>query len=357
MVRDEIKKILVVNVAGIGDFIESIPALEALRRKYEKSFIVLLVSARVYEYARRCPYVDEVYSFSVVSGRRSGVFQVPGNWGILKLIKKLRAIKFNAVINLKDIDTFKGSLRMAAFFYAIGAKYRIGRNTDDKGFFLNIKVHENVYDKKAHIDYLSQILKTLGGKIINRKPELWIEKDDYYFAEKFIAKQDFREDDLIVGINPGSDRMTRRWSNESWARLADKLIEKYSAKVIIFGAQHEARLACDINSMMNHQPVIAAGKTSLGELMALIGKCNIFVSTNSAAMHIAGAFDMPLVGLIGPGNIYRDKPFGKNVKLIAGSAGCSPCYKWKCKKMSCMKSIEARDVLKAIEVLIDEFKL
>ncbi|MCX8070671.1 MAG: hypothetical protein N2738_09235, partial [Thermodesulfovibrionales bacterium] len=65
-------------------------------------------------------------------------------------------------------------------------------------------------------------------------------------------------------------------------------------------------------------------------------------------MHIASAFNKPLVAIFGPTNPLRTGPFGSNSKVIKADIDCSPCYKKTCSKMTCMDMIKVNQVLDVI---------
>lgn len=350
------ERILVINVAGIGDFVESIPAIKALRLHFPESYIALLVASRVFPYASQSPCVDDVYNFPLIPGRKSRLLNLFGNIEICRLLNRLKKKKFDTIINLKDIDTWKGSLRMAALFFYIGAKNRLGRDLEGKGFFLNLKVPEKIKDKKSQADYYEKVVNLVGVKVRDRRPEIWISEEEKKFAEGFMKQNNVVGSDLLVGINPGSDRLTRRWHNERWADLADRIIRKHNSKIMIIGGAKDVELSDDIKSKMHMKPIVASGKTEIGQLIALIGKCNVLISTNSAAMHIAGVLGVPVVGLIGPGSEFKDRPYGRenNMVLIKIDVGCNPCYKWDCEDMICMKEIKVEEVYEAVEKLLGE---
>ncbi|MBN1383312.1 MAG: glycosyltransferase family 9 protein [Elusimicrobia bacterium] len=339
-----IRKILVVFVAGIGDFVEFLPALKALRNRFPEARLVLLTSSRTCSYASSYPFIDHVFGFD---GRLRK---------LLPLILNLRKQRFDLMINFYDLDNWRGALRMAALFWSIGAMYRMGRDTDGRGFFLNIKIPEDSNEQVKYAVYFNKFVEFFGAQIVDPNPCLQFSEDDRRFVKELLTQNNIHPQDFIIGLNPGSDRFTRRWYNERFAKAADELINKHGGKVVIIGSPKDIKLAEEISGLMLHKPVILAGKTTVSQLAVLISRFNLFITTNSAAMHIAGISGVPLVGLIGPGNSFKDCPQGdeRKMALITKNVGCSPCYKWKCSKMVCMKEINVEDVLREAEKLISQ---
>ncbi len=96
-----------------------------------------------------------------------------------------------------------------------------------------------------------------------------------------------------------------------------------------------------------------AGRTDLKELVALIAGARAVVSNDTGPMHIAAAFNKPLVALFGPTDPVKTGPYGwqknKNFRVIKSGASCSPCFKKKCSNFICMKNISVDEVFEAIE--------
>ncbi|MCM8763340.1 MAG: glycosyltransferase family 9 protein, partial [Candidatus Omnitrophica bacterium] len=104
------------------------------------------------------------------------------------------------------------------------------------------------------------------------------------------------------------------------------------------------------------KPIIACGRTTINELGYLIKRCNVFISGDSAPLHLACAVQTPFIALFGPTDPKRHlAPFKKGIVLYK-NLDCSPCYKPRCKTQACMEQISPEEVLKAIdELLIDRF--
>jgi ADP-heptose:LPS heptosyltransferase len=96
----------------------------------------------------------------------------------------------------------------------------------------------------------------------------------------------------------------------------------------------------------------ACGKTTVNELACLIAKCALYISADSASLHIAASQGVPFVALFGPTDPRRHLPPAKDFVLIYKGLSCSPCYKPKCKSRQCMELITAEEVLAAVDKLM-----
>ena len=98
----------------------------------------------------------------------------------------------------------------------------------------------------------------------------------------------------------------------------------------------------------------AIGKSTLGQLIALIEKSSLLVTSDSAPMHIAASMGTPFIALFGPTDPRKHLPPAKIYKVLKKEMKCSPCYKTTCnRKYACMKAIKPDEVLQAIYELLD----
>ncbi|MDH5661996.1 MAG: glycosyltransferase family 9 protein, partial [Elusimicrobiota bacterium] len=142
-------------------------------------------------------------------------------------------------------------------------------------------------------------------------------------------------------------------------RLADILIRKLKAKVLLLWGPGEESLIESISSLMKEKPVIAP-RTDLKELAHMISRCTLFIGSDSAPLHIASAFSVPSIGLYGPTDPRRNGPYGpgnivikKDLKgLSCRGKGCR-----KCKTQECMQLISVEEVVKQVENKIKESEI
>ena len=101
-----------------------------------------------------------------------------------------------------------------------------------------------------------------------------------------------------------------------------------------------------------------AGKTDVRQLMALIQRCNFFISNDSGPMHIAAAFHVPLVAVFGSTDHRTTYPYADNAVVVRKETDCAPCLKRECPTdHRCMTAVTAEDVVAAAEKLRNQFKV
>ena len=163
------------------------------------------------------------------------------------------------------------------------------------------------------------------------------------YIDDFLNSQWLSVNQKIVGININA---SVRWFTKSWPlarviKLCEELAQR-DIRVIVTGTQDDLSQADTLMNTLKNVPIInACGKTTVNQLACLIKRCNVYISGDSAPLHIAVSMDTPFVALFGPTDPARHLAPAKDYILIKKDLPCSPCYKSKCKTKKCMKLITA----------------
>jgi len=334
----KIEKILVIMFWGIGSNICVLPCIKALKEKFPHAEITILAPEKNKDLFYKNKHID------------NRIFVDLGLKSLLKLLSKIRN-KYDVVLD------YEHWLNISAIMAAIAGKRKIGFANKLRALLYNDKIH---FNKDIHsIHNNMDLLKPLGIDSDPETEEIKVSENDRDFIKDFLRKNRITKEDFIVGICPGSGPTVkaRRWSKENFARLSDKLIEKYNAKIIFTGSEDERELILEVSSKMIHKPIIFCGST-LSQLIELINNCKLFISNDTGPMHISANQEIKTIGLFGPETPVIFGPLGEqNISIFKGIE-CSPCIKIykgehiKCKDNKCMKLILVEDVMDAVEKIM-----
>lgn len=340
------KKILLIELAGIGDTILSTPAIRNLRENYPNSFIYFLTFRQSASLLQKSPYLNRVFIF------HKGLKGVLNN---LFVLSELRRLRLDVAVNLYQHYSLKGAIKMALLFKFIRPQKTIGRNTDGKGFFYDVRIEDTINSQRHDVEYKLDLVKALGCEIKDKRLEVWIDDVDTEKVEGLLERSSVSGSDLLIGISPGGHRPSRRWDWKDFAQVCQDLAKRYQAKIIITGTEDERSLAKKIIAALPNRTIDACGKLSLSQLAALIKRCNLYISNDTAPMHIANALGTPLVAIMGPGPM-KTAPYLKDKCIIlTKDVDCAPCFKFRCKDMRCLKTIATDEVTKACDVLLKDY--
>jgi lipopolysaccharide heptosyltransferase II len=355
------KRILVVKLADMGDLLTAIPALRALRESFPQTHIDALVTPHSAPVLAGSPLVDEVLTFekhrydSPVSTAKPSSL-----WGIMRLWRNLRSRNYEWLFILHHLTTLWGTLKYAGLALSSGAKERIGLD-NGRGWFLTQRVKDLGFGGCHEMEYWLEVVGLVGAKSDNLS--LPLSEETVEEARLLLeGSGQWRDGVPLVAIHPGSGgySLARRWPSDRFAQVADGLVERYEAQVVLLGGPDEAELTQRLASLMRYEAIDLGGKTSIPVLAALLKRCRLFVGNDSGVMHLASAVGTPVVAIFGPSNPLAWGPWGPSHEVVQIDLECSPCiYRGfqlgrleGCENPECINRVRPEMVLAAAERLL-----
>ena len=339
------KKILVVNLGGIGDLLLSTPALRSLKKAFPGASLEVLIVPRAVEAVRELPYISKVHFFYF------GWRYIFRN---IQTVLGLRRSAFDIAMNMRTLNSYVSAQKMRLFLRLIKPKLRAGRNTAGRGAFFDIQVPESALGEVSVMAYDMELAQAAGAPAGDRTIDFAIGPADAARVGELFAASGIRDTDLVVGIAPGG-RENRRWPGERFSLLMQKLSGVAPCRFVITGDVNEKLLAQAIAKDMP-SAVDLSGKLSLKELGACIGRCRLFISNDTGSMHVAAIVKTPLVAIFGPGSLawYDPRHISDKVKVVYKKIACSPCEKPRCAHVRCLMMVDPDEVLEAAVALLKQ---
>ncbi len=346
------KKILLVNMAGLGDIVMMTPVLRALKAAYPASKLSLLTIDRSVDLASRLPGLDGIFSIPVQ-------YRLPGPaglWRILKTLITLRRKNFDMLLDLKLVSSRAGAWKMRLVNAFIRPVFSAGRCLHDGHCVFDVVLRENSIETKSEVALTGGLLELLGIGTRDLEIRLDISREDGAFAEN-----KFKELGLsgarVIGFNPGAFRPSRRWPLENWKTLSALLLERYpDARIAVSGSPAEAKEYAGLN--IPGRVLVLDGAYDMGKLAAMFKKMALFITNNTGPMHIAAAVGTKVAAIFGPGDACRFAPSvpAAGYRIIRKDApGCEyPCYKFRCPDPVCLTSITPAEVFEKARELLDD---
>lgn len=346
----EERPILIILIAGIGDLVLGSKAMRAIRNGFPDRKIYLLTSTEAAPLARNYKYIDEVIAFPIRELRRNKSHLI----NIWRLLLDLRKNRFDIAVNLYQVSTRLGALKMGSLFTMLKARTKIGHDCRGFGLFLDKKVPADAFSTQHYADAMMEIATLAGGRPDDRGIEVfWNKASDEKWAA-FFKQNAGGARKTIVGINPGGDRPNRRWDVARYAAVADLIIEQYGAHIVIFGGPGEEHISLDIQSRMKHKATDLAGKLTLDELVYVISRLDLLITNDSGPMHMSAAVRTPQVAIFGPENPAQLRPYASpdTYRIMYKSVACRPCTTAECSHVSCLRNITSDEVFEAAKTLL-----
>lgn len=334
--------ILVIKLSAIGDVVLVTASLKALRGRYPQAKIFCLVGQGSKEILQRCPYLDGIIVFDAANKDQ-------GFLGLWRFSEKLRRYKFDKVID------FQNNLKshLLAFLSFPWESYGYDRKA---GFLLSHRIEDDL-GSMPPVEQQFQILKMLGIELPRGiRLELWPSFQDDAYIQDLLDSEWLGSNQNIIGINISASEkwVTKNWPLKYIARLCDILSGK-NIRVVITGVEKDRLAAQEILKLTKAKPAVLVGKTDILQLASLIKRCKVFVTPDSAPMHIAAGVNTPFVALFGPTDPMRHLPPSQRFTVLKKELPCAPCYSSRCRITThdCMNQITPEEVASQIEELIN----
>ena len=175
--------------------------------------------------------------------------------------------------------------------------------------------------------------------------------EDRQKADHILENEGISGEDICFGIHLGASKNDKTWPASSFAALADMISSKFHAKILLFGASSEADLGREFEMTANCTPVNLIGRTSVGELAALLGRCELLISNDTGPLHLATAVGAKVIDIF-TSNVHflETGPYGEGHFVIQADLPCVPCaFDVECNNRICKDVITPAGVYALVE--------
>ena len=356
-----VPRFLIVNPFGIGDVLFTTPVINSIKARYPDSYIGYWSNLRVKPILESNPQINKVFALS--RGDLKKIHQesfFKGIWSAIKLTREIKNKRFDICLD------FSLDHRYSLFAKIMGIGKRIGFNYKGRGRFLTNYLDITGYHDMHAVEYYLELLNFLDIPVSERKLFLDVPFGNAARAKFVLGAHGIEENDLVIGVVPGAggswgkNAVCKHWSALRFAEVADKLIDKFKAKVIILGDETEREIADVIVHSMRNKPIDFTGKTGLEILPGMIKNCKLLVTNDGGPMHMAVALGVRTVSIFGPVSevVYGPYPENRNHAVLKKDLSCRPCYKnFKMpicdRDKECLKEVSADTVFEAAVRLLN----
>ena len=361
--KDELSRarILIRTPNWIGDAVMCLPALRALRSALPDAELVLVARPWVIEL-----FPKEELRCRTIAYDAYGVHR--GITGRYRIATDLRKGRFQGAI------LFQNAFDAALLALLAGTPIRAGYARHGRRLLLThpVDVPRTGETPSHESHYYLELLRRLG--LIESYPEvreislphssgarerararLAQLEAEHSAAATRREKLSSLEGKPVIGISPGAAFGTaKRWVPERFAELARRLDRELDAVPVFFGSKDEALLAESLVPDAGERCFSLAGRTSLSDFLHVIPGCDLYVTNDTGAMHVAAAFGVPTLAIFGPTDEQGTQPLGPRVQMIIGEADCRPCKLRHCPiDHRCMHSVSVDTVFEAARSLLE----
>ncbi|MFC1744379.1 glycosyltransferase family 9 protein [Candidatus Riflebacteria bacterium] len=328
---ENIKRILVIRLKGLGDVVQTMPLLSALNHYYPHIKLAFLTQKAFAPICKNLSFPMKVFNLE---------HENKGFFAMLKLVKKIRAFKPELVIDLF------GNPRTAILSLFSGAKYRFGFDYRGRRFFYNIR--RKIKDPDLHIrELFHRVVQELGfSKIPLWKVELSLCKE----ALQALKRVQENSSPGVIGINPNAAYQAKRWLLPYFKELIALLL-KYGFRVALLSGPGEEEYTGKVFQDFADNPRMQWYKNpSILECMGILKSFALFVTNDSGPMHLAMAVGTPVYVFFGPTNPHANGPLNpEDLVFRAEELPCLVCHLEYCSHRNCMAQLHPGVVFDKIQ--------
>jgi lipopolysaccharide heptosyltransferase I len=325
-------KLLLVKPSSLGDVVHAFAFVNRLKKE-RPDFVIDWLVNDIYSSLVKCnPGVNNVWQF------KRGEWG--GNWGspstvsdIFSLMSWIRRERYDVCLDLQ------GLLRSGLAAYFSGAKMKVGFSDAREGSRFLYDTLIKPGEKPHAVDKLMTALNVFGVTSPDKPDFSFVPPDSAVgFVKKLLVDVGISS---YVVFHAGARWKTKMWPSKNWRALAAGVVRNSGLRVVFTGSSADAAMVGEITSGVAGA-FNFAGSLSLVELTALIKSCSMMVTVDSGPMHIAAAFDKPIVALFGPTSPAKTGPLTTAPcdVLQLGDVDCVPCFDRVCgRKNECMEKM------------------
>ena len=335
-------KILLIKLGALGDVLRTTPLVTALKEKYPASHLTWVVDHAHADVLAGIGPIDRLWPYA---GRT------------LLVLKKEN---FDLAINLDKeeaaLDCLMAARAPKKMGFGRGADgalclmdrfsdyaWRLGLD-DTLKFRQNKKTYQQISFEQAGLVFSGQeYLFCLDRESVRAM-------DDGLKSLGVTFKTCARP---IVGLNTGSGSRFagKKLPLLTYADLIRKLSDRLGATIFLLGGREEIERNRQIQEICS-RPVVNTGSHTIRRFAAIVKRCDLVVSGDTTAMHVAIAMKVPVVAHFASTCAAEIELYGRGVKIVS-PISCAPCYKRVCPiDEQCMKDMEPEDIFQAVQACL-----
>ena len=352
-----LRRVLCIRLDNMGDVLMTTPAIRALKDSFPRLDITLLASRLGAEIVPFIPTIDDVITYDAPWVRTYG--ETPNPKSIADMAARLATREFDAAF-IFTVYT-QSPLPAALLTYLARIPIRVAH------------CHENPYHLLTHwlpdpeptrfirheVERQLQLVQALGASTLDRRLTLRLPVRQIASARRLLSRVCGRSaaDEWVI-IHPGGSEERRLYGFENFLEVARLLRAERKVGIIITGSPAEAPMTEALAAAIGPGAVSLGGKTSIGELAALISLAPLLISNNTSAVHLAAAVGTPVVDVYARTN-PQHTPWMVPSRVLYFDVPCRDCERALCSKTEHppLQTVAPVEVVRAAQSLLDSRKV
>lgn len=333
-------KVLIIKLDAVGDVLRTTCVLPDLKERYPNAYITWLTQKESIPLFQNNDLVDVVIDYSAESFLRV-------QFEHYDLVINPDAAPKSAML----AEVARGNKKFGFGYHKRGYLYPFNEEAQrwfEMGLFDDIK-------KANTLTYQQIILDMIGLTHSNCEIILKLNDDEKKFSKEFADKRGIKANQLKIGLNTGSGGRWefKKWTVEGFSRLIEMINNNLpKIKILLYGGPEERERNAYLSDRYRGAVIDTGCENSLREFISLLDLCDLLVTGDTMALHMAVALKKKVIALFGPTSSAEIDLYGRGVKIVP-EMDCLCCYRPRCDvRPTCMERIAPETVLAAIRGLL-----
>ncbi len=349
--------ILTIQTLALGDLMMMTPLWAGLKARQAEDQVQVLANTAFRRVVENNPDVDEFIGFPYQELYRAAnqeeAAAVPQTLEGLARFSQEMPTGHDLVINPCFNNLGAALTRLAQPRQVVGADFSREGNLVMRGDWA--AYCHTFLDEPAWNTFHQADILCLAAGVKPPEPGLVFHPTDEEraYARRLLARLGARQGEKIVALQVGGGREPRLWPLESFAALA-RHIQQRGLRVLFTGIASERPMIQRAAAELGDEALIAAGRTDIGQLAALLELCQALVSNDTGTIHLAAAMDLPTVSISLATVQFRNTgPYRPGSLALEADLDCAPCADAsRCPHRKCRQAITPDDALAALGYLL-----
>ena len=338
--------LLVMTDHHLGDFVISLPTLQALARHFDAP-VDAIVDARYASLARLLPDFDTVIPYRQDNRRRNRWRQA---LDFIAISRRLLSGRYDLAIDVG------GGIQAVTLTTLTLARHRIGRDATRR---CRAYSHRLLMPPCKHrSEYFAMFTRAIGNEatmpVHLHAPAGAIAQLDQKLSAMF-----GRVPERIAVIHPGAGYAFRKWPGERFVAVADHLASYWDMHTVFIGAPGEEEFLNSLKLKMKNPGWGATLAVELTVILALFNRAKILISNESGPTHLAAATEVNIVTIFGPSDETIWRPTRTEKIAVLRGRVCPPECKWgDCKHaLACIHELSVDHVIESVAAQLRQAKI
>lgn len=299
------KRIVFVQPCCIGDVVMATAALGALRQHYPHAHITWAVGGWSRAVVENHPHVDDLLHTGM------DALPVHNQRGFRRFVKQISEGHFDLAVSLVR------SYKMSTALLSAGVKFRVGLDSNGRGYAYNIRVPLNPDDRRHEVEIYLDVVGALGATLANPSPYVLIDSIATANMLTRLSSHGITGRFVVLnpngGNNPGATMTSKRYPPPSLVRMTRTLKSDIPFEhVIVIGGATDRETVDETMLWLDRLQLKATafvGELSFPEIGALAYLSRVYIGNDTGLTHYAAAIGALTVMILGPSDPLRYRPY------------------------------------------------